>query len=283
MTSSSAPKPPRWLAASPGKRWAEVFFLWYSVAWIAFFFGGIVVPKSYEWFEEWSYFIVGLIIALPPLVVPLFMAKDGHGDPGRPVWQRYWVKANVWIAILSFIGNYLWTHYFYNLLGASYTFKAWRLNDVPIALILITHGYFITYHTLTTIGLRRFWTSHWYARQKGSRVVQVLASCAVVFAMSYFTAFMETLTISSFPYYVLKDRSRMYSIGSICYALYFIVTFPMYYRIDEDPADGPYDMERVVLSALGSCMAVTLLLDFWRISLGGIVPGAPVPSCVPFL
>ena len=36
----------------------------------------------------------------------------------------------MWIFILSFIGNYLWTHYFYNLLGASYTFKAWRLNDV---------------------------------------------------------------------------------------------------------------------------------------------------------
>jgi hypothetical protein len=40
------------------------------------------------------------------------------------------LQANVWIAIFSFIGNYFWTHYFYSLLGASYTFPSWRLNDV---------------------------------------------------------------------------------------------------------------------------------------------------------
>ena len=40
------------------------------------------------------------------------------------------VQANVWIAIFSFIGNYFWTHYFYKILGATYTFPAHRLNDV---------------------------------------------------------------------------------------------------------------------------------------------------------
>lgn len=40
------------------------------------------------------------------------------------------LQANLWIAIFSFIGNYFWTHYFYRLLGASYTFPSWRLNDV---------------------------------------------------------------------------------------------------------------------------------------------------------
>jgi hypothetical protein len=39
-------------------------------------------------------------------------------------------QANVWIAIFSYIGNYFWTHYFYTLLGASYTFKSFRLNNV---------------------------------------------------------------------------------------------------------------------------------------------------------
>ena len=40
------------------------------------------------------------------------------------------MRANVWIAVFSFIGNYFWTHYFYVLLGAEYTFRSWRLNDV---------------------------------------------------------------------------------------------------------------------------------------------------------
>ena len=100
-------KPPRWLAATPGKRWAEVFFLKYSVCWIVFFFLGIVVPRTYERFDEWGYFLVGLAIALPPLVVPLLLG-GGQGTPNTPLLQRFWVKANVWIAILSFIGNYLW-------------------------------------------------------------------------------------------------------------------------------------------------------------------------------
>ena len=41
-------------------------------------------------------------------------------------------QANLWIAIFSFIGNYFWTHYFYSLLGARYTFPSWRLNDVRL-------------------------------------------------------------------------------------------------------------------------------------------------------
>ena len=42
-------------------------------------------------------------------------------------WSQF---AQVWIAIFSFVGNYFWTHYFFQLLGAAYTFPSWRLNDV---------------------------------------------------------------------------------------------------------------------------------------------------------
>jgi hypothetical protein len=40
------------------------------------------------------------------------------------------VQANVWMAIFGFIGNYFWTHYFFNLLGAAYTLPSHRLNGV---------------------------------------------------------------------------------------------------------------------------------------------------------
>lgn len=33
-----------------------------------------------------------------------------------------------------------------------------------------------------------------------------------------------------FPYYEIKDRFYMYTVGSMCYGIYFIVSFPMYYR-----------------------------------------------------
>jgi len=40
------------------------------------------------------------------------------------------VQANVWMAIFGFIGNYFWTHYFFNLLGAAYTLPSHKLNGV---------------------------------------------------------------------------------------------------------------------------------------------------------
>jgi cycloeucalenol cycloisomerase len=72
-------------------------------------------------------------------------------------WSRaYWLKANVWIAIFGFIGNYFWTHYFYTVLGASYSFPVtWHLNGVPVLCYLITHAYFIAYHTFAAVLLRR--------------------------------------------------------------------------------------------------------------------------------
>lgn len=33
----------------------------------------------------------------------------------------------------------------------------------------------------------------------------------------------------------LQDRSRMYSVGSLFYAIYFFVSFPMFFRMDENP------------------------------------------------
>jgi cycloeucalenol cycloisomerase len=39
-----------------------------------------------------------------------------------------------------------------------------------------------------------------------------------------------------FPYYTFVDRSKMYSVGSLFYAIYFFVSFPMFMRIDEDPS-----------------------------------------------
>ena len=48
--------------------------------------------------------------------------------------------------------------------------------------------------TQCQIALRRVWTSHTYL--SGAAWARPLLSCAVVVALAYFTAFMETLTIS---------------------------------------------------------------------------------------
>ncbi len=71
---------------------------------------------------------MGLAAALPCVLLPLWLQPALEAK--KPLLHRHWVKANIWIAVFSFIGNYFWTHYFYTLLGAQYTFRTWRLNDV---------------------------------------------------------------------------------------------------------------------------------------------------------
>lgn len=54
----------------------------------------------------------------------------------------------------------------------------------------------------------------------GLRAVTLIV---LIGAMAYTTAFMETLTISGFPYYTFVDRNMAYVVGSAFYGIYFIV------------------------------------------------------------
>lgn len=139
--------------------------------------------------------------------------------------------------------------------------------QVPITLYFMTHAYFNLYHTISNLLIRR--TRH--ALSHRGPIAQGSAEALVVFLLSYATAYGETLTIAHFPYYTFKDKSAMYRTGSLFYAIYFFVSFPMFYRLDEDTKAKPYSMWRIVVDSLAAGMLVTCLLDFWRISFGGII------------
>lgn len=252
-----------WLAASPSKRWCELFFLLYSPTWIVWALGIVVPFKIYEYCNEWGYLAICLAAALPCITLPFLL--QGKADREKPWHQRFWVKANVWIAIFSFIGNYFWTHYFYKLLGAEYTFPAHRLNDVPICLYFMTHAYFCFYHSISNLTIR-------IVRRRTEsfgRHGQNAATAIWIFILSYVTAYMETLTIAHFPYYRFVDRDRMYTIGSLFYAIYFFVSFPLFYRIEENPREK-WTVGQCILDSLAAGMIVTIFLDFWKLVIGSI-------------
>ncbi len=75
----------------------------------------------------------------------------------------------------------------------------------------------------------------------------------------------------------------MYSMGSLFYAIYFFVSFPMFYRMEEAPTAAKWGLWRVAVDALGAGMLVTILLDLWRIGLGPIVGGGGGHSGLPWL
>lgn len=186
----------------------------------------------------------------------------------------------------------------------------------------MTHAYFVFYHSLGNIciraALRKFGgeresekakesKSKWSNSRSSSsslsslfhrRLRRPLVVALVAFPLSYFTAFMETATISHFPHYRFRDRSKMYSVGSLFYALYFFVSFPWFFAMDEDEEDEEneavgggekgkkkeeketkrWSLGRAATDALAAGMLVTILLDAWRLLFGGIVPASELPA-----
>ncbi|MCD9640617.1 Bifunctional protein GlmU [Datura stramonium] len=262
-----------WLAQNPSKRWGEVFFLLYTPFWLTLCLGVVVPYKLYEDFTEWEYLLVGLVSAVPALIVPMIFV--GKADRNIAWKDRYWVKANLWIAIFTYVGNYFWTHYFFTVLGASYTFPSWRMNNVPHTTFLLAHVCFLFYHVSANMTLRRLQ----YAIADLPQNIQWAFKTGWILAYAYFIAYLETLAISNFPYYDFVDRAVMYKVGSLFYAIYFIVSYPMFFRVDEKPGDS-WDLPRVSIDALGAAMLVTILLDLWRLFLGPIVPMPETKQCL---
>ena len=64
----------------------------------------------------------------------------------------------------------------------------------------------------------------------------------------------------------------MYSLGSLFYAIYFFVSFPAFYVMDEFPRHK-WSLLRAASDALAAGMLVTILLDFWRLGVGPFEAG----------
>lgn len=254
------------------KREFEIWALKYSAVWMGVF-GIVIATQIYEQFDANAYLYLCGGLSLPYLLQPILFPLPS--EKNLPLFLRYSFKANLWIAIFSFIGNYWYTHYFYSVLKAKYTMPSHRLNNVPIALFFATHFYFVSYHTFSNLILRKVETTFAPGRAR------TVLFWAVVCAFSYLTAFMETLTISSYHHYSFSvARSLIYSLGSAFYGIYFIVSFPVFYSLDEKVSHknrvDPHTVYQTIMEVMGSGMIVLLLLDFCRIALGVEmrIPGA---------
>ena len=95
----------------PSKLAYEQFVSVYTPVWMGLF-SIIVIFQLYEDFTAMTYLQVCGGLALPFLLQPILLPSCGFNSPDakRPLLERYAFKANVWIAVYSFIGNYWYTH-----------------------------------------------------------------------------------------------------------------------------------------------------------------------------
>lgn len=71
------------------------------------------------------------------------------------------------------------------------------------------------------------------------------------------------------PFCTPKRRSAHSRCSSSSSAIYFFVSFPMFFRLDETSA-ARCSAWRTVVDSLAASMLVTLLLDFWRLGVGAL-------------
>jgi len=198
-------------------------------------------------------------------------------DVHLPWHERYATKFSLWVAVLSFVGNYFWTHYFFNILGAKYTLPVTiKLNEIPVCLYLVTQAYFTTYFVFSNI------VSRIVDQVVHDKKMKHIAMTVQVLALSWFYALAETVTIESYPYYSFVDRDQMYRIGVTFYALYFIPSFPIFYRVDEKKGEC-WTLQDTLAYAMAATLTSFVLCDFWRLVIGDITKIQGLPKSLPFM
>ena len=254
---------PRWFSANPSKAWGEKFFLAYTPFWIACM-GALMTAGSGKHWGDLALNLAMLVIFAPLLVVPA-LVRDERGL-GRHWWQTYWFKLNVWIGIYAGIGSYFGTEYFFDVLGMVYNYPqlSWRADSallgsgtqtVPFIMYPSAHFYFVTYHTIGVIVLRRVRTSELGNAPWLWPVVVLVAAYGFAWAETF--AMTNGSIAEQFTY---RDLPRMLRWGSLFYATYFVVSFPMIYRLDERPGED-WPLRRVAVEALAAGMLMLFLLD----------------------
>lgn len=268
MCTPTPSKDIKWFASSkthPTIRATEMWFLKYGVIWIIAF-AIVVLFELYATWNALALFIFMFSLALPlylqPILYPALTKEENVS-----LLSRFSLLSNVWIGIFGFVGNYWYTHYFYSVLGAHYTMESYDLNGVPIPMYFATHFYFCFYHVIGNCIIRRIITGF-----KPSFFKNLFLILAVL-CMAYTTAFMETATIANYKCYTFDDWHYAATIGSLFYAIYFIVSFPMFYIFSSVEKKGRRgtvipSLYQTVIESLATAMLVLCLLDFVRVGLG---------------
>jgi cycloeucalenol cycloisomerase len=243
------------------RAWAERFFLATSPIWIVAVAAVVIGGVLPDWGDA-EYMLFACAVAAPAVLGPRLAGQRMFtGDPPRPA---YWLKLNVWVAIIVVFGTYIGTAYFFDLMGMRYAFATkWSLQSpvvgktgagVPLFLYPLTQAYFVTYFAALSVAWRMLRTK---------LRLGTLGAVVSLFVLSYALAFAETFAMATdlmtdlFRY---EQKDKMLLLGSFGYATYFLVGLPMVTRIDRDER---WTLGRTALEACATCMMILALLELW--------------------
>lgn len=275
-------KPSKWFSSNPDKAFGEKLFLSY----FPFFMGYQALLQGMGWVDVNDFWgvVTTLITWVPYLILlPLILRRNS----GIKWYESYWFKVNVYMVVYVFFATYFHSEWFFESLGMRYNFpqqhlmldsmlcgpdQTTALNEhqrVPLSRYFDTMGFFTVYHSIAIVCIRRIKnvTLGLTPSMQRTGFVIIVAVAAVFFAWAE-TYFYIQNAVSSTVWYI--DKAAMLSVGTGLYALYFLVSFPNLYRLDET-VEKKWSIWNCIVQASFVSMATLLLIDLWVMLHGPIV------------
>ncbi len=272
-----------WFSQNPDKAWAEKFFLTFVP--VFFLYNGVVQSQGWLDTNTFWHVVQNLGMWVPYCVLLPWWLRRRSGVDWR---SSYWFKFNLYMFVFVFFVTYFHTEYFFDVLGLRYRFDDVSLyfdsalvgpdeatagaayKKVPPGMYLNAVAFFVVYHTMAVVCMRRVWTmtTDWSSWGRRAAWVVIVALASLFFAWAE-TRLYITQAASGNVWYV--DLGAMLLWGSIFYSLYFVVSFPSVYRLDETMSEPRWSLARTGLEASAAGGISLLLIDLWAGWLGPII------------
>jgi cycloeucalenol cycloisomerase len=282
MAHRSSTSAVRWFSANPDKAWAEKFFLTFVP--VFFVYNGVIQSTGWLDANDFWHLAQNFGMWMPYcLLLPAWIRRHS----GVPWQESYWFKFNLYMFVFVFMVTYFHTEYFFELLGLSYRFDgvslyfdaalvgpdeaaagmAWK--KVPLGMYLNSVAFFIVYHTMAVVCMRRVRTMTFSLGRRAQRGawLAIVAASALFFAWAE-TRLYITQAASGNVWYV--DLEAMLIYGSLFYSMYFLVSFPSVFRMDEEMSRSRWSLSRTTIEAFAAGAISLLLLDLWANFVGPI-------------
>ena len=273
----------KWLSTNPDKAFAEKLYL----VFLPIFFAYNALIQSMGWLDvgDFWHVVQNFCMWVPYcLLLPAWLRRDS----GIPWHRSYWFKFNLYMAVWIFYATYFHTEYFFELLGMRYRFPEVSLyfdsvligpeeetaaatwQKVPVGMYLNSVAFFIVYHTAAVVCMRRVrnLTTGFAAAPRRVAWFAIVGATALFFAWAE-TFFYITEDAAANVWYI--DVPAMLRYGSFFYALYFVVSFPNVYRLDEDPTQPAWSLSRCVIEASFVAITSLTLMEIWAHTIGPIL------------
>jgi cycloeucalenol cycloisomerase len=285
VETSASPFDPRrgWFSENPDKAWGEKFFL--SFLPIFLIFNEVMIQKG--WLETGNFWNVAqnFLLWVPYcILLPAYLRRNS----GVAWYQSYWLKFNVFIFFFNGWLTYFGTEWFYQLLGFHYNYPkvTWHFYSyvcgpgpgasavqhklTPLGVYLSGTAFFIIYHTLAQIFMRRikflFSGSPVLARQLVWIVIVGLAAWFFGWAEPKLFNGQKAAQVATW----YDNLPAMLKIGALFYALDFICSFPTVFQLDEYLAKPRWSAGHAFAMATTAAMGAMFLGDLWGWIVGPI-------------